>query len=145
MVLPALVLAAWLVPCCSVSGKPEQTGLRVRDPGGKKSILFKKQHANTSSYLVLCCWGLLWSDWLTCWTRQTQEGPFSSCLAQKPLAVAVPVRVGSPWVHLNKSLPGWNFTRMLYLPSIKCQKRRRVCVFLCESGLHFSSICCWGT
>ena len=29
---------------------------------------------------------------------------------------------------------------MLYLPSIKCQKRTRVCVFLCKLGLQFSSI-----
>lgn len=84
-------------------------------------------------------WGLLWSNWLTCWMRQMHESPFSSCLAEKSLTVAVPVWVAFPSVHLNYSLAGWNFIRMLYLPLIKCQKQTRVCVLLYESGLQFSS------
>lgn len=52
MMMPILALASWLIPCCSVSGKPEQTGLQVWDPRGKKGTLFKRRHANTSSYLM---------------------------------------------------------------------------------------------
>lgn len=110
-------------------------------PGEKTGILFKKQHANPSSSLPLhsLLLGLLWRDRLSWWMRQTRESPFSSCLAPKSLAVAVPVWVGFPSAHLRESLPGWNFVPMLYLPSIKCQKRTRVCVFLYESGLQVSS------
>lgn len=61
---------------------------------------------------------------------------FSSCLVQKPLTIALPVWVGFPWVQ-SKSQHPCTYT----LPAVdKCQKQLRVCVFLYELGLQFSSI-----
>lgn len=143
MMMPILALASWLIPCCSVSGKPEQTGLQVWDPRGKKGILFKKRHANTSSYLMFQSLLAGGNGGVA-----TSPVPRSRCMSL-PVPPALPgvhshLLYFMGWFSLSSSMlqpPCLAFCTYA-LPAIdKCQKKTTmVCVFLYELGLQFCSI-----
>lgn len=134
MMMPILALASWLIPCCSVSGKPEQTGLQVWDPRGKKKALYLRGGMQT--HPAISCFIVCWLGAMVEWPPHLfQEADAWVSLFLLPCLesthICFTLWVGFPWVHPCCNLPAWHFVHMLYLPLINAKKNNNgLCISL---------------